>query len=139
MDEKLKELLARTNVDELVSPAARALDLNQPVASAPEPKPRTFHSTTDPLQIHFAAADVLGKITTSRTPRWMRLVGMVVVCAPLAVIGLETALGAWMVAPGEILVPQTPREFARVVLGTLAFVLLAVATPWLVYRAARRS
>ncbi|GEM_PF-6386965 len=139
MDDKLKELLARTNVDELVSPAARALDLNQPVASAPEPEPRTFRSTTDPLQINFAAADVLGKITTSRTRPWMRVVGMIVVCSPLVVIGLETALGAWMVAPGEFMVPQTPREYARVTLGTLAFVLLAVVTPWLIYRAARRG
>jgi len=96
VDPKLQELKARTNFDELFKPSAPEMDLNQPVQSAPSLQEiQAARSTTDPLQINFAAADIAEKLHNSRTSNGLKVVALIFVGGPTTFFGLALIISAW--------------------------------------------
>ena len=95
MDKKLEQLMARTNLDELVARPAPQMDFNQPVETAAPAKIDVARSTTDPLQIHFAAADVVGKLKDTDTRSGMKAFASVFLGGPLILLGLSVVAMVW--------------------------------------------
>jgi hypothetical protein len=96
VDPKLQKLRARTNFDELFKPSEPELDLNQPVQSAPSPQEiEVARSTTDPLQINFATADIAEKLHNSRTRKGMKIFALLFIGGPTIFFGLALVVTAW--------------------------------------------
>jgi hypothetical protein len=96
VDPKLKELVGRTNLGELVTPAAPEIDLNQPVASAPlPPEADPIRSTVDPLQINFATVDMVGKFRGGGAGKGTKAFALVFLGVPMMFFGLGLVVMAW--------------------------------------------
>ena len=95
MDPKLTEILGRTNLGELVRPAAPELDLNQPVEAVPPPKSDPSRSTTDPFQIYFATADIAGKLQDSRSGKGVKTFALIFLGGPMMIFGVGLIFMAW--------------------------------------------
>jgi hypothetical protein len=95
MDKKLEQLMARTNLDELVARPAPQMDFNQPVETAAPPKIDSARSTSDPLQIHFATTDIVGKLKDSDTGSGVKTFAFVFLGGPLILFGLGMVAMAW--------------------------------------------
>ncbi|GAB3092340.1 hypothetical protein [Lysobacter terrae] len=95
MDPKLKELVGRTNLGELIHHSAPEVDLNQPVDTVAPPKADVARSTTDPLQINFATADIAGKLQDSRTGKGVKAFALIFLGGPMTIFGLGLIFMAW--------------------------------------------
>lgn len=95
MDPKLKELVDRTNLGDLIQPASPELDLNQPVQTTSPPTMEPARSTTDPLQINFAVADMAGKLQESRTGAGVKAFALVFLGGPMMIFGFGVVYMAW--------------------------------------------
>lgn len=93
MDPKLKELVARTNLADLLQPTSPEIDLNQPVETALPPKSEPVRSTVDPFQINFATADIVGKLQDPRTGKGVMTVALVFLGGPVMIFWIGSALG----------------------------------------------
>ncbi len=129
MDDKLKALVERTNIDQLLAPTSRETDLNQPVQARAEVPDVQVRSTTDPLQVHFATADIIGKLQEPAASSRMRGFALVFIGGPTIVFGLL------MIALAITGADSTPQRVfgATVGLAVIAF------WPWLIYRGRRRA
>jgi hypothetical protein len=88
VDPRLKDLVGRTNLDELIKPAAPQIDYNQPVETAQPAKPDPVRSTVDPFQINFASADIAGKLQDPHTGKGVKAFALVFLGGPLMLFGL---------------------------------------------------
>lgn len=95
MDPKRKALVDRTNFGDLIQPTMPELDLNQPVETASPPTMEPARSTTDPLQINFAVADIAGKLQESRTGTGVKAFALVFLGGPMMIFGLGVVYMAW--------------------------------------------
>lgn len=133
MDPKLQELVARTNLDQLLPPASRETDTNQPVQSAAPAKAGAARSTTDPLQIHFATTDIVGKLHDTPTSPKVKTFALVFLGGPFMIFGL-LLLGLGWSNPG--IGPL------RLAIGTAVALLMIGFWPYVIFarhRAARRQ
>lgn len=129
MDPKLQELVARTNLDELLSPVATEINLNQPVQTTESAPAEVARSTTDPLQVHFATADILGKLQDSPTSSGMKTFAVVFLAGPFVIFGLMLIGMAWS-NPGVGLVRQ--------ILGTIVGLGIAGFWPYIIFSRRRK-
>ena len=96
MTGKRKRVDASISLDELRHPSLPEMDLNQPVEAAPEPPNiEAARSTTDPLQINFAAADIADKLHNSRVGAGMKVFALVFVGGPMIIGGIALIVDAW--------------------------------------------
>ena len=130
MDPKLQELVGRTNLGELIQPAAPEMDLNQPVEVAPPPKLDAARSTVDPLQINFAAADIAGKLQDSRTGSGLKAFAFVFLGGPMMILGLGLIGIAWS-NPGL--------GVTRVLFGTVLGLAMAAFWPYIIFANRRKK
>ncbi|MCL7713128.1 hypothetical protein [Stenotrophomonas mori] len=130
MDSKLKDLVARTNIDELVQPPPAGIDLNQPVQSTVATVIEPARSTTDPLQIHFATADIVGKLQEPHAGGGLRSFALVFLGGPALLFGALSIATAWSnPAVGVV----------RAVAVTLFGLAMIGFWPWLLLRGRRRA
>ena len=95
MDPRLKELVGRTNLGELIQPTKPEVDLNQPVETVVPQKIDIARSTTDPFQINFATADIAGKLQDSRTGKGVKTFALIFLGGPMMIFGLGLIVMAW--------------------------------------------
>lgn len=129
MDDKRKELVGRTNIDQLLGLTAREIDLNQPVQARQDVADVQIRSTTDPQQIHFATTDVIGKLQEPAASSRMRAFALVFIGGPMIVFGLML-IGMALSSDVSLL-----RRLLVSVLGGA----MAAFWPFLIYRGRRRS
>lgn len=96
MDPKLKDLIAQTNLGDLLQSDAPQRDYSQPVAT-PAPAPvDPVRSTTDPLQTHFATASVVGGLRGERPVSGrLKLFALIFVGGPTILTGLVLLEVVW--------------------------------------------
>ncbi|WP_411852109.1 hypothetical protein ACLB90_06225 [Stenotrophomonas sp. LGBM10] len=125
MDPKLKALVEQTNLDELLQPTSREMDLHQPVAPPAPATPAPARSTADPLQIHFASADIVGGLTSGRqTSKRMKGFALAFLGGPMILSGLLLLDLVWNV-PGAGVV--------RLVIGTALSLGLIGFWPYVIF------
>jgi len=96
MNPKLQEANPEINLAELLRPSLPEMDLNQPVEASPsQPSIDEVRSTTDPLQINFATADIAGKLHNSRTSAGVKTFALIFVGGPTMLFGLGIIVMAW--------------------------------------------
>ncbi len=135
MDEKLKALLARTNLDELAPTTSQTLDYNQPVATAAASKPVEMRSTTDPLQVRFAGADMIDKLQEPRVGGKLRLFALVFLAGPFIAAGLMLLNVSWFDPVNGGLRPlASATAWLRSGLGTAVSAAFIGVPAWLVLR-----
>lgn len=89
MDPKLKDLIAQTNLGDLLQPANPQQDYQQPVAPPAPTTPEPARSTTDPLQVHFADVSVVGALRSdSPVSGRLRLTALFFLGGPTIITGL---------------------------------------------------
>lgn len=88
MDPKLKDLVGRTNLGDLIDSAPPDMDLNQPIRTGPLPETTPARSTVDPFQINFATADIAGKLQDTRTGKGVKVFALVFLGGPAMIVGL---------------------------------------------------
>lgn len=130
MDPKLKALVDRTNLGDLIQPALPELDLNQPVETASPPTMEPARSTTDPLQINFAVADIAGKLQESRTGTGVKTFALVFLGGPMMVFGLGVVYMAWT---------NTRTTLLGSLYASVVGLLFAGFWPWLVLAKRRKQ
>ncbi|MGH6754621.1 MAG: hypothetical protein ACREO0_14815 [Pseudoxanthomonas sp.] len=131
MDPKLKDLVARSNIGDLLQAPAPELDLNQPVETAQPAKIDAARSTVDPLQINFAAADIAGKLQDSRTGKGVKIFAFVFLGGPMMIFGLGLVVMAWSNPEVGII---------RALFGTAFGLAIAGFWPYLIFKKrSRRS
>jgi hypothetical protein len=124
VDPKLKALVDQTNLDELLQPASREMDLHQPVAPPVAATPEPARSTADPLQIHFASADIVGGLTSGRpTSARMKGFALAFLGGPMILSGLMLLSVAWSV----------PVRWPQAVIGTVFSLGLMGFWPYVVF------
>lgn len=130
MDPRLKNLADRTNLDELLRPAAPDVDLNQPVETSAPGETEPMRSTYDPLQVNFATADMAGRLHNSRTSRRVKMFALVFLGGPLTIFGLEFIFMAFA-SPNA--------SAAGRLLGFLFGLAMAGFWPWIIFGNRRRK
>lgn len=118
MDPNLKDLLAQTNLDDLLQSNAPQRDYNQPVAT-PLPAPvDPARSTTDPLQVHFASANVVGGLRSDHPVSGrLKMFALVFIGGPTILTGLILLEVVWNGTAG----PVGKTIGAVLALGMIAF------------------
>ena len=134
MDSKLQQLMARSNLNELIVPPSREVDLNQPVQLAEPVGLEVARSTSDPLQIHFATADIVGKLQEPGVRGGMRLVALLCFGGPMLMVGLGFLYLTWLTPELGLRAPHTLTDVLRSLFGTVAAVATAGFWPYLIYR-----
>ncbi|MCW0373977.1 MULTISPECIES: hypothetical protein [Xanthomonas] len=135
MDPKLHDVLARTNVAELVQPACAEQVTHQPVQPEPAPPPPPRYATSDPFQYHLASTEVVGKLAEGRTSPALRFFGWLVFGLPMASFGLMMLHAIWYDASAHALyVPHTLGQAVRMLLGTASALAFVVAYPYFTRR-----
>ncbi|AJC47381.1 hypothetical protein [Xanthomonas sacchari] len=135
MDPKLQALLARTNVADLVQPAAAEQVTDQPVQPASPTAPPPKHVTSDPFQYHLATTEVVGKLADRRTSPALRFFGWLIFGLPMALFGLmllhlvwyDAAVHAWKV-------PHSLGQALRTLFGSASALAFIVAYPFFTRR-----
>ncbi|MCC4595362.1 hypothetical protein NRY95_05180 [Xanthomonas campestris pv. phormiicola] len=135
MDPKMQALLARTNVTELVAPAAVEQVTHQPVRPEPPPAQRPLYSTADPFQYHLATTEIVCKLQERTTRPAVRAFGWLVFGVPMALFGLmllqlvwyDAGLHAWKI-------PHTVGGALRTLVGTASALAFIVAYPYFTRR-----
>lgn len=135
VDPKMQALLARTNVTELVAPAAVEQVTDQPVRPEPPPTQRPLHSTSDPFQYHLATTEIVGKLQDRRTKPALRVFGWFAFGLPMAVFGVlllqltwyDSALQAWKI-------PHSAGQALRALFGSACALAFMAAYPYFTRR-----
>lgn len=118
MDPNLKDLIAQTNLDELLRSDDPQRNYNQPVATPTSAPIDPARSTTDPLQIHFASANVLGGLRSDHpVSSRLKLFALIFIGGPTMVTGLILLEVVWN-GTGGLLGKAIGAVFA---LGMIAF------------------
>lgn len=94
MDPKLQQLVSRTNLNELLQPAAPEVDLNQPVDTAQPAPLDPPRSTVDPFQVNFATTDIVGKLQDTRSSG-VKTFALIFLGGPMAVFGIALVFMAF--------------------------------------------
>lgn len=124
MDPKLKALMERTNIDELVNQAPLQFDLHQPVQSGSVAPIEPMRSTADPLQINFATADMIGKLREPGTNSRLRTIAVIFIGSPMMLFSVIMLGTAWT-SPSVSLV-------RALIVSAFALAMFAF-WPWLIY------
>ena len=131
MNRKRPEMQPLVTLDELRRPSPPEMDLNQPVESAPLPLDiEVARSTTDPLQINFAAADIAGKLHNSRTSSGVKTFALVFIGGPTTIFAIGLIATAW----------SNPRlDAMRVLFDTALGLVLAAFWPYVIFAHRRKK
>lgn len=135
MDPKLQELMARTNLDQLLAPPSQEVDLNQPVAPlAPEPM-EPARSTVDPFQANFATTDVIGKLHDGGAGSGVRWFALIFLGGPMLIFGLSLLYLTWYdPQSGAFKVPDGIGAALKALFGTVAAFAVGGFWPYIIYR-----
>ncbi|WP_181113027.1 hypothetical protein [Xanthomonas pisi] len=125
MDPKLKELVARTNLGDLLQPTSPEIDLNQPVETAPPTKSEPVRSTVDPFQINFATADIVGKLQDPRTGKGVTTFALVFLGGPLMIFWIGLVFMAWTSPNGSVFGKLFASALGLAIVGFLPYVVFA--------------
>ena len=131
MTGKSKEVDASISLEELRRPSLPEMDLNQPVEAAP-PRPNidAARSTTDPLQINFAAADIADKLHHSHVGSGMKVFALVFVGGPTIIAGIAFIVTAWS---------DHHAEPISVLIGTVLGLAVAGFWPYVIFANRRKK
>lgn len=125
MDPKLKELVGRTNLGELLQPATPEIDLNQPVETVAPAKPDPARSTADPFQINFATGDIAGRLQDRHTGKGVKTFALVFLAGPMMIFGLGLVVMAWSSPSSSVLGIYFSSLFGLAIAGFWPYVMFA--------------
>jgi hypothetical protein len=137
MDPKIQDILVRTNLQELVQAVPEnSFDLNQPVrASESQNELEVRRSTADPLQIHFADVDMVGKIQSGYNSPGIRFGAWMFLALPMIFFAFMFLCLIWYdMGAGEIKLPSTLREACISIVGTAFSLAFGGFWPYLIWR-----
>jgi hypothetical protein len=130
MDPNVKDLLAQTNLGELLQPSAPERVYHQPVATPTPAPPEPARSTTDPLQVHFGEVSVVGGLRSdSPVSGRLKLFALVFLGGPTIITGLLLLDLAWSNANGGL--------FGKIV-GSLFSLGMIAFWPFIIYGKRRK-
>lgn len=129
MDPKLKALVGHTNIETLIQGKVEEVDLHQPVQSGSVPVIEPMRSTADPLQIHFATGDMVGKLREPSSNNRMRTIAVVFIGLPMMLMALILLVSAWT---SPTVTPARALLTSGIALAMFAF------WPWLIFSGRRK-
>ncbi len=130
MDPKLNDLLAQTNLGELLQPSAPERNYHQPVTPPTPATPEPARSTTDPLQVHFGQVSVVGGLRSdSPVSGRLKLFALVFIGGPTIITGLLLLNIVWSNANGGL--------FGKIV-GSLISLAIMAFWPFIIYGKRRK-
>ncbi|SFK68844.1 hypothetical protein [Lysobacter sp. cf310] len=135
MDPKLQQLVARTNLDELLAPSAPEVDLNQPVAPPASAPMDPARSTADPFQVNFATTDVIGKLHDGGTSSGVRWFALVFLGGPMLIFGLSLLYLTWYDPQLQLFkIPNDLGSALKALFGTAAGLAIGGFWPYVIFR-----
>lgn len=135
MDPKLQQLVARTNLDELLTPPAPEIDLNQPVAPPASAPMEPARSTSDPLQVSFATTDVIGKLHDGGRSSGVRWFALVFLGGPMLIFGLSLLFLTWYDPQLQLFkIPNDVGSALKALFGTVAGLAFSGFWPYVIFR-----